>query len=980
MNRLDRFRFGRVHRRRVFNIVVIVAVIFMIALVILAVLGIFGIRSELPRVRIYDQPAGTASNGIGINLDKMPTSNRIRNASFDSENGYQILTVADAVGDHIFFDPESTAEGLYDEVGNGVKIMSLDSDGVMSVRFSSQTEGFDEAGFGMVTKIEDTDGFWINDPVVKTACVSSTVDVLTESGRIIADITSEQLIKEYEDTDDIFTDIFGSETGIFALSTEGRVFFSADGRTFSMLSDCPEEEVYATGIVAVGTTPVFMTEDSSLYIVSSGKAVKVDTPFEGNILMMGSNGTFMTLADDLGNIYTSYNGLVFTTAASLATGSLPVSVEVTPDSSYILDSSGKITIIGAVSGEIQTLDASSSEPVSMTVSDDGRIVVVTTDLKACLISSSTGELLDLTTASGAVEKVFRGTDGRFITENANNLYFATVLSALRVSDEVPADAVMTGDICMISSLEDGVDGWVCYGEGTGLSTEMEDSSCAVLTGEGEGDHTLTQTLDMKCSDNFSDDTFYRISLTLKSSDSSVKDAVVWLNGTTFGNVGFTVDGITDKFETYSFVFAVTENMISEEDVIRFNISFEGEGELSIDDIYVGEDRYDTDYVPDVFKTSLAESSPAAIRYDYLGIGSSGFSDERFYSNDEGSLETALRLSRDSGACPWLVIGSCSGREDVDALMDYLCGSVSSEYGKKRIDNGTALPWGRQFDTIYIEIRDDDGIFTSDAQRGAYVSYIIDAFNRSQYYLEVKDSMVLLDGMDYEGGTVLSSADFHTSDLDFRIASGYRGTMLEQIETFFSDSNYDAPRMASHSADAGEFISSLSIELPEDRALTAGELTSILTNRNASSFIRMMMVDLPLSDRPVDTESDLLFSMSDKIPVLQVMPTLSMLEYSEGIYFEVLDPLDMSAGGSASGFMSACSTLVADNGDGSYIIVSNCSGSVQQFITEGLDLSVTEATALRYSASGDLLSERTVRGNGRFTLQSGETLIIKLSGQ
>ena len=187
-------------------------------------------------------------------------------------------------------------------------------------------------------------------------------------------------------------------------------------------------------------------------------------------------------------------------------------------------------------------------------------------------------------------------------------------------------------------------------------------------------------------------------------------------------------------------------------------------------------------------------------------------------------------------------------------------------------------------------------------------------------------------------------------------------------------------MASHSADAGEFISSLSIELPEDRALTAGELTSILTNRNASSFIRMMMVDLPLSDRPVDTESDLLFSMSDKIPVLQVMPTLSMLEYSEGIYFEVLDPLDMSAGGSASGFMSACSTLVADNGDGSYIIVSNCSGSVQQFITEGLDLSVTEATALRYSASGDLLSERTVRGNGRFTLQSGETLIIKLSGQ
>ena len=958
--------------------VVIVAVIFMIALVILAVLGIFGIRSELPRVRVYDQPGGTQSNGIGLNLEKIPTSNRIRNASFDSTSEYQVLTVADAVGDHIFFDPETTAEGLYDVPGNKVKILSLDSDGVMSVRFQSETEGFDEAGFGMVTKIDDTEGFWINDPVVKTACVSSTVDVLTESGKIISDITSEQLIREFNDTEDIFADIFGSEAGVFALSTEGKVFWSVDGRTFALMSDCPEEEVYATAIAAVGTTPVFTTEDNSLYIVSSGKAVKVDTPFEGNILMIGSNGTFMTLADDLGNIYTSYNGLVFSKVSSLSEGTLPVSVEVTSDCSYILDNSGKITIIGSEGEEV--IDISSSEPEAMTVSDDGRIVVVTSDLKACLISSSTGEIMDLTTASGAVERVFNGTDGRFITENANNLYFATVLSALRVSDEIPADAVMTGDICMISFLEEGVDDWDLYGEETALSTSSDDGTYGVLEGDGDGAHTLTQTLEMNCSDNFSDDSFYRISLRLKSGDSSVKNAMVWLNGDTFGNVGFTVEGITDKFETYSYVFAVTENMISEEDVIRFNISFEGEGELSVDDIYVGEDRYDKDYVPDSFSDPVIAACPAAIRYDYLGFGSSGFSEERFYSTDEESLETALRLSRDCGSSPWIVIGSCAGKEDIDTLMDYLCGSVSSEYGKKRIDNGTALPWNRQFDTVYIEIRDTEGIFMSDAQRGAYVSYIIDAFNRSQYYIDIKDNIVLLDGMEYEGGTVLSSADYHASGLNFRVMTGYRGTMLEQIENFYSDSNYDTPRMASHSADGGEFISSLSIELPEDRTLTAGEMTSILINKNAASYIRMIMVDLPVSDRPVDTESDSVFTMAGKIPVLKVMPALSMLRYSEGIYYEVLDPLDMSSGVSASSFTSACSILVTEDSGGRYVIVSNCSGSVQQFITEGLDLSATEATVQRYSASGTLLSERNVRGNGRYTLQSGESLIIKISGQ
>ncbi|MDR9824039.1 hypothetical protein RCJ22_00280, partial [Vibrio sp. FNV 38] len=70
-----------------------------------------------------------------------------------------------------------------------------------------------------------------------------------------------------------------------------------------------------------------------------------------------------------------------------------------------------------------------------------------------------------------------------------------------------------------------------------------------------------------------------------------------------------------------------------------------------------------------------------------------------------SLEESLRLVSSCQATPWFVIGSAASQSDIDNFLEYLCGSVSSEYGGKRIDNGTALPWSRQFDKILIEIND-----------------------------------------------------------------------------------------------------------------------------------------------------------------------------------------------------------------------------------------------------------------------------------
>ena len=174
---------------------------------------------------------------------------------------------------------------------------------------------------------------------------------------------------------------------------------------------------------------------------------------------------------------------------------------------------------------------------------------------------------------------------------------------------------------------------------------------------------------------------------------------------------------------------------------------------------------------------LKSGSPAAVRLGNLNFASSGFSHSSFYGHSEdsnsawceiggklkrvsvcNSLEDSLRMVNACGSAPWFRIGSCATSQEIDDFLEYLCGSVSSDYGRKRIDNGTAMPWSRCFDTIYIEISDSEGFFISDTQRAAYVNFVISMFSQSEYYTDIKDKAVFLDGMSYDGGVMISSAN------------------------------------------------------------------------------------------------------------------------------------------------------------------------------------------------------------------------------
>ena len=399
-------------------------------------------------------------------------------------------------------------------------------------------------------------------------------------------------------------------------------------------------------------------------------------------------------------------------------------------------------------------------------------------------------------------------------------------------------------------------------------------------------------------------------------------------------------------------------MLSDEN-LRFNISFEGEASITVYNVYVGLDRNDINSVQDGFRESVPGSAPSVLRFASNVQGSSGFCNETFYGISAFSLERQMLLCKESGADPWIVMGSSVSQEDVDAFLGYLCGSVSNPYGMIRINNGTALPWSRQFDVIYIEVNDTDGTFVSDAQRGTYVSYVISLFGKSEFYLEIKDKIVFIDGMDYDGGVMLSDADRHASGMTISPITEEDASLsfIDTASAAIDTAIYESPRTTGNIS-GGEFISSLSI---------SEELAS---GYNAAEVVSSVL-------RAQETFADLIMFDSD-LDVGNIISTLRPMANSGLIYYEVIDPLDTNSSLSAELFETSCETMLFDGTDDIYIVVANHSDSLQQFtvISDAYDMST--GSYRRYSDTGDLLIERDLnRLSLRQVLQPGEYLVIEI---
>jgi len=997
MNKLENFRFSDNRKRKQYTLIFVLISVITLSLAMLLWLGIFNLRGELVTVTLSNEKTEDTYLGAGINLDYIPNVNLIRNSSFENETNYFTYTLSDARDNSVFFEPEEIISGSIDynnTVGNTIRVLSIGSDGVMTLKYDGIIRGFEPARLGATQKIVDNLGTWNDDPILKTAYVQSTVVAITTKGKLHTDITSNQLSDIANKEGIYFVDIASNSTTCYALTDDKVVYSSADGRSFSKLIDLNEYigDNYILGMDANSNTLALLLSNSKVLLLSGKQVLVTDCPEYGISAICASEKEFLLCGN---KTYVSGNGLVY---EEIGEGGSVKSIASSKGNFYILRSDNTVDYVDRTNFTFNkniSLSEAGIVATSITATTKGQVIVSTNNNTALLLSEDgTPEMVS--SENMKINRVMKAPNNELIYITDTDVYRSEVLSDFTLEDTIPENTVFPGDICVVGQTKSGVnissegdswkttDLWNIYGEGTVCQYTDDSSSgdgAVKITGTGDGIHCLSQNLYGTSKQNFVEDAFYRITFEAKGNVSKVS---CWVEGKKFGKCGFWSD-IRSNYNEYSYIFVVTDSMIADE-TVRFNISFEGEGSVTVDNIYLGLDSYSDATMPEYFRNSIIEASPSVIRLNNLNIGSNGFSESSFYGlsavssgstykgqiiSDTSSLEDSLKLVKDSNASPWFVIGTTVSQADITNFLAYLCGSVSSEYGTLRINNGTALPWSRQFENIYIEIIDAENAFSGDVQRSAYVDYVISMIEKSEYYSDVKDKIVFLDGMTYDGGTMLSGADSHAMPI---LMENTDGLFIDSLNQLYEESNYISPRVTSPTY-TGEYISSFDTV----RTLSCADYLTIILSDEAS-FTSRHMFNLNVKFEPANYNTEDIYA--NKTSALNLLSTLKLLSnygYISDLYVEAKNPLSDNPIQTSQEFLNNCGCFLFNSDDKTYLVITNTSDVQQQFLMSKGDYDFKLAVVNRYRGDGTHLTSRSFGTSGiRRTLQPGEFIVVELT--
>ncbi len=1036
MKKHARLTFGITKKTRFAAAMVVVAVILVMALVVLGYVGVFGLRSELCEVSATTDRAGDTFGGTGINCDLIPNINLIRDASFESSAEYSSMLVAGASDGSIFMTPDAVEAAGYDTAdcsGDIARILSIDSDGVMSEKFTGTVTGFKAARLGVVTLIKDSKSLWDDDRIREMAFYGNTAVALTGNGRLIYDVTNSQLTG-VADTDERFAFIDSNDTGFAAVSAGGSVYYSQDGKNLALMfsSDDLEAGSALCGIGSNSTTFAVCYSDGTGISVMNGKTAVTKLPGSGITAFISDGARFLAV-DSEGTLYSSSNGMVFEIIGSTL---LLKDVRSTLTCAaggvfcFVVENSNAVIVrtdgTGCDVSENDISRATGSEIESVYLTDSDLLIAGTSDKKAFAININTYKTASLTSENIVIERIIGVAGDKVYYDSGKDIYKSQILSELAVEGNLEGVDIIADDILITGHMKKAAGGtvsiaeaeeswdisedsaWNVYGKGTSVtSTDRSYGGRygARLIGNGNGVHSLTQELPGSAKDSFTAGTFYRLSF-YAMSDNVPSNAYCWIEGDGFGRFGFELTQLGRNYKYYSYVFAVTDYMIDAGN-IRINLAMEGPGTILVDDFYLGPDSYGTAGIPQYYADTLASGKPSAVRLNNLNIGSTGFAETSFYlmssdsvsnslegssskafygSEDDrdlssyngmavtNSLEESLKLVKQCNSSPWLVIGPYVNQGDIDKLLEYLCGSLTSEYGGKRIDNGTALPWSRQFTRFYIEINDSGKVFKSDVQKASYVNYVISMFSQSEYFSDIKDKTVFLDGMKYDGGTMMSDADNHTMSVKL-LANDNSATYIDNINTNYVIARYNSPHVVSGN-NSGEFIYTL-----DTSGSNCGRIISAIMTGEAD-YAEMFLFDAAVNFMPSRySGKDMFVGKEEFINMMTVSGLTTDFAGYDELYLDLKEPLDQSSAQSVDLFVSNVTAACFSKGPKTYLVIANSSNSQQSFLINDNRLGHTDSIIRRYDDRGRLINERPMRSEHlRHILQPGEFIIVEITSK
>lgn len=1045
---------NRIHKRPfIVAAIVLLAVIAVTAGLIFG-LGLFSANSDLLRVHVYASESGLPVNSIGINLTHIPTANLLSNASFENLQYDQNYMVSEASANAVYVQSDSSADEQFRDgffTGGTIRILSLDAEGNLIPKVQSTITGFETNQLGLWAELDTPEGNASGRNITSAASSTAISVAVGNGGLLISDLTSSSPKILETGTSEDFAGIFSIADRFYAVTDGGTFALSSDGRAWNAFSPAETLSGKIHTVTAVGKTGIAAGDSGTVLMCSDGKVSRIPIDESSSFLTSTGDGNVVLLAGTDGAVWTSANGIAF---RDLSEGEITYQGK-TPDW-VASDCRGGTFALAGADGQIavgkyfseagqfsftihQAQDSAGSDikPERIIVLPSGELVLV--DSSGILYCSDSGAETWKQLSAGPLNEITSlglTSAGKILLSNGVISYTSQLFTCIQFEDVQNEEKIQSGDMCFLActspaegSAEKG--GWDQYGDGTNAVSQETapagggSSSIRLIGSEtlsGDDAHYVSTVISDGDSSPFQPNLFYQMKVWLKQTGVANGEVMAWISGD-FTSVGTTFTDVGSGWRQYTYTFvlpsAATGKNTGE---IRFNIGFRGRGELSIDKVYLGLESAADTSVPDAYCQSVKDAKLSLIRLDNIGFGRFGMpSDAWLYpSGNEclttyggitaesgcNSLEASLSIVSDSGANPWLVIDSAAGQDSVEHLMNYLCGSITDTYGKIRVENGTAVPWSSQFERLVIEITDTNGVFTTDLQRGAYVDYIMKAFESSDYFVDIKDKVIFVDGMQYESGTMLSGADFHTGSLSVtnkNDALSYVLTLDAAISEGY-EAYYDSiPRTLSDARrDQGEWIriASLSMFSQEEKdgsmiyseePVTAADCTAMLLYDlgNHSSTI---LSDLPVNTDAAKEDSKLLFSSSGKSAAEKLLSArnnktiLAATAILQGIAggtpndIEIIPSALSSGRGEGTGLPAEAkglSVFAFQDENSIHVVAVNISDEPKIFLLEA-DVALRGDYLYRYADDGSLIEQTKLsqRGN-RINLLPGQVITAEI---
>jgi len=793
-------RIRQLHKRKAFMLIALssISVVFALLLTTWASYRLDIIaRSRQVTFTLNSDESSVPILGTGINISKLPKTNLLEKSSFEPYVFKRALPVIGGTDETIIIENKDALPGIFGEgffEGAFARINTYTGAESTSKKTGTVVRYSPNVAREFIKM--PIEGDIISDSFAGAiAQKSDSVIIAGSRGIVINNANTQSPDIEFAGISEDIVGATANSEEFFITTEQGEIFSSPDGSSWNQWKSQPGSIINAiaasdNAIVAAGNNGILLTGQN-------GVVYKKKLNTEGNILDIIYDGDYFVAISDLGEIFISSNALFWETIS-----------EETDQKYYDICYSDSLYAILSDTNSVTVYDNITSEYISRNIFDEEIISVAILSKSKIFALGKDGNLYEtadygeswnksMTSMPEGMTHLFTVGNTKLIcTSGFLNTHISELVTEIQLDSRLASGSqpFQAGDICFISleytelpeSLLDKSyinmeSPWKLFGNGSANIVMAEGAPSAGVgvmeifgnfTNSG-GDNFVAISQKIGYENNemkLVPGNFYNVSMWIRQESIRNNSVKVWISGS-FEPIGIEFNNIGTAWRKYTFKFSFPPSVTNiQAQSARINIGTEYEDKVYIDEVTLSEVSEQDSFVKLHFKEMVSEINPDIIRNEYLRIGSMESMANRWAH--DGSMDYSLNLiwENTENASPWLVIDSAVSESELRNLIEYIFGSISTSYGKIRLQNGFPIPWINRFERFYLEFVDSNGIFSNDAVKSTYVNNLIDTVQSTPNYSDNRNKIIFVDGLNYSEGIMISRADYSATDLNTNISS------------------------------------------------------------------------------------------------------------------------------------------------------------------------------------------------------------------